>query len=61
MDNIYYMSNNATIIMIAHRLTTLMNYDTIFLIEKGKVADSGSYTHLVKNNSFFRKLAKINK
>jgi ATP-binding cassette, subfamily B, bacterial PglK len=61
MDNINNMSNNATIIMIAHRLTTLMNCDTIFLIEKGKIADSGTYKHLIKNNSFFRKMAKINK
>ena len=61
MDNISNMSNNVTIIMIAHRLTTLMNCDTIFLIEKGKLADSGTYTDLIKNNSFFRKMAKLNK
>jgi ATP-binding cassette, subfamily B, bacterial PglK len=61
MANIYNMSDNPTIIMIAHRLTTLINCDTIYLIEKGKIADSGTYTHLIKNNSFFRKMAKINK
>jgi len=61
MQNIYNMSHNVTIIIIAHRLTTLMNCDNIFLIEKGKVADSGSYKNLIKNNSLFREMAKIKK
>ena len=61
MENIYNISDNPTIIMIAHRLTTLINCDTIYLIEKGEIADSGTYKHLIKNNSFFRKMAKINK
>jgi ABC-type multidrug transport system fused ATPase/permease subunit len=61
MNNIYEISRNKTIIMIAHRLTTLMNCDTIFLIEAGRVVDRGSYKYLIENNYFFRKMAKIDK
>jgi len=60
MDNIHTMPSKPTIIMIAHRITTLTNCNTIFLIEGGEVADSGSYENLAKNNTIFRKMAKIN-
>ena len=61
MDNIHTMPSNPTIIMIAHRITTLTNCNTIFLIEGGEVVDSGSFQNLAKNNTIFRKMAKINK
>ena len=60
MDNIHTMPSKPTIIMIAHRITTLTNCNTIFLIEGGEVVDSGSYENLAKNNTIFRKMAKIN-
>ena len=50
-----------TIIMIAHRLSTLKECDNIFLMDKGKVVDSGSYDYLIKNNLIFKQMSRENK
>lgn len=57
MDAIHNFSGKKTIIMIAHRLKTVQKCDTIFLMEKGKIVDSGTYDYLVKNNSQFKEMA----
>ncbi|HAF27425.1 MAG TPA: peptidase C39 [Bacteroidales bacterium] len=41
-------SENKTIIMIAHRLSTVLNADRIVVMEKGKVIESGSHSELFK-------------
>ena len=45
-----------TILIIAHRLSTVMNADIIYLIDDGKVAGIGSHEELLKNNEIYRKL-----
>ena len=49
-----------TIIIIAHRLTTVQNCDVIYLMKNGKIVDKGTYNELVNKNSEFRKMALIN-
>lgn len=49
-----------TLIVIAHRLTTVKNCDVIYLIEKGKIVASGTYEKLLQDNRQFRSMAKIN-
>jgi ABC-type multidrug transport system fused ATPase/permease subunit len=49
-----------TLIMIAHRLTTVKNCDVIYLLEEGKITASGRYDELMKKNRVFRKMAKAN-
>ncbi len=56
MDAIHNFNGKKTIIMIAHRLKTVQKCDTIFLMEKGKIIDSGTYDYLVKNNPQFREM-----
>ena len=48
MDAIHDFSGKKTIIMIAHRLATVRQCDSIYLLEQGRVIDHGtvSYTHL---------------
>jgi ABC-type multidrug transport system fused ATPase/permease subunit len=41
--------------MIAHRVSTVKNCDTIFLLEKGKLKAKGTYEELVKTNDYFHK------
>jgi ATP-binding cassette subfamily C protein len=48
-----------TLVIIAHRLTTVKNCDLIYMVEKGKITDQGTYEELLKNNEKFRKMAKI--
>jgi len=47
-----------TIIMIAHRLNTLKNCDTIHLIQNGRLAESGTYAELIENSDTFKAMAK---
>jgi ATP-binding cassette subfamily B protein len=45
-----------TIIVIAHRLSTVKNADTIVVLEEGKVAESGSHQELIQKEGVYRKL-----
>jgi ATP-binding cassette subfamily C protein len=48
----------ATRIVIAHRLSTIINADRICYLEKGKVAEMGSYEELMELDGLFAQLAK---
>jgi ABC-type multidrug transport system fused ATPase/permease subunit len=59
MDAVQNLGRQKTIIMIAHRLSTVRNCDTIFLLEKGVVIANGSYDALVAGSESFRRLAQL--
>ncbi len=46
------LKEDRTVIIIAHRLTTVKNCDTLYLIKNGKIEAQGSYTELLKNSDF---------
>ena len=48
-----------TIISIAHRITSLKNYDKILIFKDGLLDKSGSYDFLLKNSSYFRNLIQF--
>lgn len=58
MRSILEFSKEKTIILIAHRLTTLQECDEIFLFDHGKLVDQGDYYHLIKNNIMFKKMTR---
>jgi ABC-type multidrug transport system fused ATPase/permease subunit len=58
MDAIKNLSHKKTLIMIAHRITTVKGCDIIYLMEKGIIADYGRYDDLCKRNDSFRKIAE---
>ena len=60
MGAINNLSKHITVIIVAHRLTTVKNCDTIFLLDKGQLKDKGTFEELIKNNDQFRNSAKIN-
>lgn len=47
MQNILDVSNTATTVMIAHRLSNVRNFDYIYHIENGKIIESGSHDELM--------------
>jgi ATP-binding cassette subfamily C protein len=53
------LKGERTIIMIAHRLTTVQNCDLLYLMKDGKIVDAGDYNELVSNNVDFRKMALV--
>ena len=59
MDAINNLNKHVTIIIVAHRLTTVKNCDTIFLLDKGQLKDKGTFEELIKNNDQFRNSTKI--
>lgn len=52
------LSGEKTIIMIAHRLTTVKNCDQIFLLEHGRVSASGAFDELAQQSDTFREMAR---
>lgn len=49
MKNILDISGTATTIMIAHRLSTVRDFDCIYNIENGKIIESGTHNELMAN------------
>jgi len=52
------LKGERTVIMIAHRLTTVMNCNVLFFMENGKIVDKGTYQELLIKNADFREMAK---
>jgi ATP-binding cassette, subfamily B, bacterial PglK len=58
MQAIGELSGKKTIVMIAHRLTTVRTCDSIFVMEDGRVVASGTYAELAADNAAFRSMAR---
>lgn len=50
------LSKGKTVIMIAHRLSTVANADNIFVLENGSIAESGSCKELINKNGLFARM-----
>ncbi len=50
------LSKDKTVIMIAHRLTTVRNADRIFVLKDGKVKESGTHDKLAEQNGLYAKM-----
>jgi len=59
MSAIHELAGKKTIILIAHRLKTVQQCDIIYMMEKGRVVDQGTYKSLVASNEKFTKMAKF--
>jgi HlyD family secretion protein len=58
MESIHHFSGSKTIIIIAHRLSTVKSCDFILLLEDGKVVDQGPFDELVSRNDYFKKMSE---
>ena len=56
MKNILDVSNTATTIMIAHRLSTVRDFDVIYHIEHGKILESGTHDELMAAKGKYYKM-----
>jgi HlyD family secretion protein len=57
MEAIHNFSGKKTIILIAHRFTTIQQCDLIYYMDKGRVIDQGSYKELMARNTQFKAMS----
>jgi ATP-binding cassette, subfamily B, bacterial PglK len=59
MDSIEGLNRDLTILLIAHRLTTVQRCDIIVELEHGRVVAQGTYEQLLERSPSFRRMAKM--
>ena len=50
------ITKDKTVIMIAHRLSTVKNVDKIYVIDNGRVVEEGSHDKLVDKNGLYSRM-----
>lgn len=55
LSNINKISEDITLIMATHRISSAKNCDKILVLENGKVLEHGSHKDLIKNNGYYSK------
>lgn len=58
-DNIDQLKGNYTILIIAHRLATIKNADTIYLMDRGQIIGQGSFGELSTTSDRFRRMVEL--
>jgi ATP-binding cassette subfamily B protein len=53
------ISKTRTMLVIAHRLSTVIHSDHILVMDKGKIVGKGNHNDLIKSNELYQRLAKI--
>lgn len=59
MDAINKLGNKITIIIVAHRLSTVKKCEKIFLFDKGELKGEGTYDQMIENNKKFREMTQL--
>ncbi|NPE27839.1 ABC transporter ATP-binding protein [Methanococcoides sp. SA1] len=50
------LTKDKTVLMIAHRLTSVVDVDSILVIDKGKIAEQGSHSELIEKQGMYAKM-----
>ena len=53
------LTSLGTVVVIAHRLSTLRSADRIFVLERGRIVDSGTYEELAKRPGTFARMHAV--
>lgn len=58
MDNLEGIFKGKTVLIVAHRLSTVRNADNIIVLDKGKIVEQGDHSELTKLKGHYYKLIK---
>jgi subfamily B ATP-binding cassette protein MsbA len=58
-ENIDALKGEYTLLIVAHRLSTIKNADRIVLMKEGEIENIGNYADLVQNNKEFERMVKL--
>ena len=58
MQNLNHFFKNRTVVIVAHRLSTVKNADQIIVLEEGKIVEKGTHTELTTKKGFYFNLIK---
>lgn len=58
MREIHGLSHKKTLILVAHRLSTVKECDVIYLLNRGRIVATGSYDELITTNRMFQEMAR---
>ena len=53
MRNVLEQKKHAAVIAVAHRLTSIREFDRIIVFKNGKIVGNGTFDELLENNSYF--------
>lgn len=54
--DMYKLFSGKTVLIIAHRLNTIVNADKIIVMKDGKIEESGKHSELILKNGYYKKL-----
>jgi ABC-type multidrug transport system fused ATPase/permease subunit len=59
-DSIDALKGEGTVVIIAHRLSTVKNADRVYVLDEGRVTESGTYDELrMRENGEFREMVEM--
>jgi ABC-type multidrug transport system fused ATPase/permease subunit len=59
MEAIDALPGDKTVLMIAHRLTTVRQCDRIVVLENGRIVGCDNWDNLMKKNTAFQRIARL--
>jgi ABC-type multidrug transport system fused ATPase/permease subunit len=58
-ESVQRMKGKTTVVLVAHRLSTIKDADSIYVIDKGRIVEQGSYSDLVEKGRRFQRMVEI--
>lgn len=58
MEKLYRFYEGRTVVIVAHRLSTVKNADKIIVLDKGEIAETGSHTELTEKKGLYFELVR---